>query len=165
MSVSQKIKLLKQEIKKTIFLLEETDSFYGKVCHNELKLLGKSQSSALIIAQILENYYTCLETLFLKISQFFENSLDSDKWHNDLLDKMTLDIEGIRKRVITDRTHKLLIEIMRFRHFKRYYFELDYDWERLDYLMKRYDEVKLLTISDLNKFSGFLDDISENVQL
>ena len=24
---------------------------------------------------------------------------------------------------------------MRFRHFKRYYFELDYDWKKLDYLI------------------------------
>lgn len=41
-----------------------------------------------------------LSTLFLRISQFFENSLESSRWHTDLLDKMTLHITGIRERVV-----------------------------------------------------------------
>ena len=112
------------EIEKTVSLLEEVRSFYVGIQQNELQQLGKTRATALIVAQVLENYYTCLETLFLRISQYFENSLLKNKWHSDLLDKMILDIEGIRPPVVSSKTYKNLRELMRFRHFKRYYFEL-----------------------------------------
>ena len=32
--------------------------------------------------------------------------------------------------MLSDESHRLLTELMRFRHFKRYYLELDYDWEK-----------------------------------
>ena len=36
--------------------------------------IGRSEVSAAYVAQTLENTYTALETLFLRISQHFENS-------------------------------------------------------------------------------------------
>ncbi len=30
--------------------------------------------------------------MFLRISQFFENNLDTEKWHRDLLHKMRIEI-------------------------------------------------------------------------
>ena len=61
---------------------------------HEIAQLGRTSMSALIVAGLLENYYTCLETILLRISQSFENNLDAARWHNDLLQKMTLEIEG-----------------------------------------------------------------------
>ena len=42
-------------------------------------------NATLIVAGLLDNYYACLETVFLRISQFFENELSSDHWHADRL--------------------------------------------------------------------------------
>lgn len=144
------------EIEKTVSLLEEVRSFYMGIQQNELQQLGKTRATALIIAQVLENYYTCLETLFLRISQYFENSLLKNKWHSDLLDKMILDIEGIRPPVVSSETYKKLRELMRFRHFKRYYFELDYDWKKLDYLIVCMEEADAQIDDELNNFKHLL---------
>lgn len=144
------------EIEKTVSLLEEVRSFYMGIQQNELQQLGKTRATALIIAQVLENYYTCLETLFLRISQYFENSLLKNKWHSDLLDKMILDIEGIRPPVVSSETYKKLRELMRFRHFKRYYFELDYDWKKLDYLIVCMEETDAQIDAELNNFKHLL---------
>ena len=144
------------EIEKTVSLLEEVRSFYMGIQQNELQQLGKTRATALIIAQVLENYYTCLETLFLRISQYFENSLLKNKWHSDLLDKMILDIEGIRPPVVSSETYKNLRELMRFRHFKRYYFELDYDWKKLDYLIVCMEETDAQIDTELNNFKHLL---------
>jgi len=157
MNENEKILLLKEEVEKTTALVDEIFSFYDQVHTNELKQLGKTRSTAFIIAQIIENYYTCLETLFLRISQFFENSLNREKWHSDLLDKMLLRINGIREPVLSAKTHKMLVEIMRFRHFKRYYFELDYDWEKLDFIGKKFNDSIPLLKNDLKKFCKFLE--------
>jgi hypothetical protein len=89
----------------------------------------------IVVAQILDNTYTAVETALLRISQGFDNSLSRDRWHADLLDKMILAKKGIRPRVLSDESHRLLTELMRFRHFKRYYLELDFDWSKLRYLL------------------------------
>ena len=51
----------------------------------EIAQLGKTPISALIVGGLLENYYTCLERIFRRISQSFDNNLDPARWHNDLL--------------------------------------------------------------------------------
>jgi hypothetical protein len=60
----------------------------------DIPLLGRTPNAAVLVAGLIENYYTCLETAWQKISQSFENHLDSARWHSDLLDKMTISIEG-----------------------------------------------------------------------
>ena len=69
---------------------------------------------------------------------------------------MTLHIDGVREPVIADETQRLLHELRRFRHCKRYYYEMDYDWARLDYLCDVYRRVIPLVRRDLDRFRGFL---------
>ena len=121
----------------------------------EIVQLGKTPMSALIVAGLLENYYTCLETIFLRISQSFENKLDPARWHNDLLQKMTLEIEGVRTAAVSEETFSPLFELLKFRHFKRYYFELEYDWDRLDFLVTKLRQVHPLVTRDLERFVRF----------
>ena len=122
---------------------------------DEIAQLGKTPISALIVAGLLENYYTCLETVYLRISQSFENKLDPARWHNDLLQKMTLEIEGVRTAAVSEETFSPLFELLKFRHFKRYYFELEYDWDRLDFLVTKLRRVHPLVIRDLERFVRF----------
>ncbi len=121
----------------------------------EIAQLGRTPISALIVAGLLENYYTCLETIYLRISQSFENNLESARWHNDLLQKMTLDIEGVRTAAVSDEAFPPLFELLKFRHFKRYYFELEHDWDRLDYLVTKLRQVHPLVTRDLERFVRF----------
>ncbi len=125
----------------------------------EIEQLGKTSTSALIIAGLLENYYICLETIFVRISQFFENSLESARWHSDPLQKMTLTIEGVRAPAVSMESFPALFELLKFRHFKRYYFDLEYDWDRLDFLLLKLGKVHPMVVRDLDRFVEFLEAI------
>lgn len=149
------------DIKKNRLMLSKIDSFYKEFTKDELVSLGKNKISGIVMSEIMVDFYTCLETLFIKISQFFENTLKKDKWHSDLIYKMTLEIEGSRIAVISDETYSILLEFMKFRHFKRYYFEFEYDWDKLEYLEKKYNQVKSLLDKDLNHFESFLHKLRE----
>ena len=127
-----------------------------KALADEMSRLGRTPVSALIIAGLLENYYTCLETIFLRISQHFENRLGPDRWHQDLLQKMTLEIEGVRVAALSAAASAPLLELLRFRHFKRYYFELEYDWDRLDFLVAKLRQAHPLVTRDLARFRRFV---------
>jgi hypothetical protein len=72
---------------------------------------------------------------------------------------MTLVIQGVRAAVIADGTYAILEELLRFRHFKRYYFQIEYDWDRLDFLVMKMKQVEPMIRADLSAFLGFLRSI------
>ena len=161
MSGKDEISVLLGRIEKSRSILTRIGEKYDTFLETDFKLLGRNDTSAIVIAELLVDYYTCLETLFLRISQFFENDLRHEKWHVDLLDKMTLRVEGIREPVISDRSQALLSELMKFRHFRRYYFELEYDWDKLTYLEKKFAEIRPRIQRELGVFEDFLRRMQE----
>jgi len=103
----------------------------------------------MVVSQSLSNYYTCAETLFVRASRFFENHLPQDRWHQALLEKMVLEIEGVRPRVISGPVYSALVELLKFRLFSRYYFDLDYDWDKLLFLLKKFNDLQEPLKNDL----------------
>jgi len=140
----------------TLEILERIVSQYDEFLETDFPTLGQKNTSAMVVAELLVDYYTCLETLFLRISQFFENNLSADRWHADLLEKMTLNIDGVRIPAISPEANQALGELMRFRHFRRYYFELEYDWDKLTFLQKKLAVARTIIPQNLANFRGFL---------
>ncbi|MBT4502979.1 MAG: hypothetical protein HOC74_34920 [Gemmatimonadetes bacterium] len=151
---------LMARMERTRQLLHRIVEEYRGFLEGDFKLMGRKNTSAIVIAELMVGYYTCAETLFLRIAQFFENNLDANRWHADLLEKMTLRIEGVRDPVISEETSRNLGELMKFRHFRRYYFELEYDWDKLDYLQKVFERVSESLPSDLERFRSFLRELT-----
>ena len=118
--------------------------------------IGRTSTSALIPAGLLENYYTCLETIMLRISQHFDNNLAAVRWHADLLDRMRIQIEGVRVPLVDDQTYARLTELLKFRHFRRYYFEMEYDWDRIDYLVGVLRKTHSAVLEGIDRFLAFL---------
>ena len=159
MRENEDILLLIQEIGKTKEILGKIDGFSVQLVNAPANSLD-TKMWCIAYSEIFEKYYTALETLFLRISQFFENNLQKDKWHQDLLHKMTQEIPSIRKAVIDDETYRLLIEFMRFRHFRRYYLELEYDKDKIDFLLKKYNELKKMIFPQLDDYIHFLEELN-----
>ena len=156
MSATESMAVLRGHLAQTREVLADIDTYYRDFRERELPVLGRGRTSAIVVAEVLDDTYTALETLFLRVSQFFENRLAPDRWHSDLLEKMTLEVPGIRQRLIGRPTYQHLAELMRFRHFKRHYVEQQYDWDRIDFLAQTYEKVKPLIAGDLDRFDQFL---------
>jgi hypothetical protein len=77
---------------------------------------------------------------------------------------MTLTIRGIRKRVISDRTFRDLEELLRFRHFKRYYFDFDYDWDRLELVGTKFLSVRRPVLEELQGYNEYLEDLARGAE-
>ena len=149
---------LEAEIARTLEALGKIESFYEN--YSAAMLSDRSDPrNAIALSEILTSYYTCLETLFFRISSFFENNLSKERWHAQLLKNMTLRINGVRERVISEGTYSSMDELRRFRHFKRYYFDFSYDWDRLDFLLKKFTELRTGLRKDMGLFSAFLEEL------
>jgi hypothetical protein len=161
MSAVNKVSELQAYLLKTKQQLAKNAGFFELFYETDFKKLGPGTASAMILSQIFTDCYTIMETLFLRVSQFFENSLSASEWHKELLEKMRLEVPGIRKAVITDKTFEVCAELLRFRHFRRYYFELEYDWDRIEMVEKKYRQIQTLLPIDLDTFYAFLQEIKE----
>ncbi len=154
-------RMLREEVARIRRVLQDLEARLQGFREVDMQQLGRSQVAAVFVAQVLDNWYTALETAFVRVSQSFENDLRTDRWHADLLDKMTIHVAGIRERVISEDARPMLRELMSFRHFKRYYFQLDYDWRKLDFLLDVFDRVRPMVARDLDAFGAFLERLGE----
>jgi hypothetical protein len=147
--MTETIQTLRAIIAESRGQLDELHRAVKQVYEDDLPKIGRSNRSALMVAGLLENYYTCLETLFIRIAQTFENYLSPARWHTDLLERMALSIEGVRIAAVSRENQSRLTELLKFRHFRRYYFELEYDWDRLAFLRKILDQAHPIVLRDL----------------
>jgi hypothetical protein len=126
--------------------------------HHDWRFLDTE--TAMGAAQFFSNFYTCAETIFFRISAFFENDLEKDRWHSHLPDRMTCDIPGERPAVISPTTASLMLEFLKFRHFTRYYFEFDYDREKLAFLGAKFPAAVDGLNIDLDAFLRYVDELN-----
>lgn len=141
---------------------ERLQAIYAKLGNARdatLPRIGRTDDGALIVAGYLDTYYTALETFFIRVSSYFENNLPPGRWHTALLENMTLEIEGVRAKVVGDRNLVRLRELLRFRHFRRHYVEMEYDWTRVDFLLATLDAAHPAMLRDLDAFDRFLRDV------
>lgn len=152
---------LEAHIMKHLVLLSDTATEIKLALKEDLPKLGKTPRAAVMIAGLIENYYTCAETIFVRISQYFENHLPADRWHRELLDRMRLEIQAMRPCVLSDAVFEDLLELMCFRHFKRYYFGTAYDWERIDALLIRVERLVVKLPAELQTFLCFIKALNQ----
>lgn len=67
----------------------------------------------------LHNLYNAFEGYFFRIAKFFENNVADLTWHKALLERMTLNIEGIRPALLDLSISIRIEELLKFRHVYR----------------------------------------------
>lgn len=160
---NDEIMLLVGEINEGRGVLEKMMQLYASyepVFSDESK---RELRDAVMLSEILCNSYTCLETLFFRISKLFENHLDAHQWHKDLLHKMCIEVPGIRKAVLSSESYALLDELRRFRHFKRHYYDFDYNWRKLEYLRGVYERLSPIILNELGDYVAFLSKLADSM--
>lgn len=115
----------------------------------------------IVVAYHLHHLYTAFENIFLNIANTFENSIkDANRWHTELLDRMTLDLLPLRPRVLDDAAYTALDELRRFRHVFRHAYRIDLDGERLELVLKKAIRLKPIYQVQIEKFLDFVRTVS-----
>ena len=162
MEPANRILALAAELDAALPVLDRINRFYDEF--HQRSESRQSTEDAIIVSDVFVSFYTCVETAFLRISQLFENALDSSRWHEQLLRAMTRAIPTVRERVISDASYTALSELRRFRHFKRYYFAFDYDWERLELVRAKYLACRAPVRAELAAYSAYLRRLAEEAR-
>lgn len=149
------------DIRSQIRILDELYEYFQQILTDDVVREGKSRKNGLVLAGLLENYYAAAETVMFRIAQAFGNSIDGDRWHADLLNRLNIEVSGIRPRLLSDESYDALDELRRFRHFKRYYYRIEYDWDKLDFLVAKIQRLHPLFIRELEAFRTFTEEIEQ----
>lgn len=112
--------LLTSELASDYSYIAEATSLVDRA-RQRLELSNASDElDLLVLGACLHGLYNAIEAYFLRIAKFFENNIDDAAWHRDLLDRMRLEIPGIRPALICDAAlAERIDELRRFRHLFR----------------------------------------------
>ena len=101
----------------------------------------------------IHNYYNAVEDLLRIVAAAFENNIqDASRWHSELIDRMTMDIERVRPRFLSDETAQLLHRLRSFRHFFRHAYRVTLDGDEIQINVGRVRQVHALLLADVAAF-------------
>ncbi len=123
-----KILLLQAEIKANLKKIAEV--------YTELDSLHQQppddKTREIVIAFYLHNLYGLFKNTFVRIAENFANHIEhQDRWHSELLRRMTLDVPPLRPAVIGEDSYRALNELRAFRHLFRTAYLMNFDTVRL----------------------------------
>lgn len=112
--------LLIQELKNDLMYIQDAASLCKRAEYRAEQSFWSDEMDLLALGSALHNLYNAFEGYFFRVAKFFENNIDKQSWHRDLLDRMALEIPGVRPAIITNREMlERLDELRRFRHVFR----------------------------------------------
>lgn len=116
-----------------------------------------------VLASILHDFYTGMERVFLRITKEIDGELpQGEDWHKEMLINMSLDLEEIRPRVISQALAEKLEEYLRFRHLFRNIYGFVIEKERIKPLWDDFVEVHFTFRKSIKEFEKFLDKLTRS---
>ncbi|MCK4660911.1 MAG: antitoxin [Phycisphaerae bacterium] len=120
------------------------------------------QKDLAYIAYLLHGIYTGWESAMRRIATTFENRLDPARWHAQLLQRMSLDLPGIRPPVIDPSLRLHLEKLRSFRHFFRHSYGVPLRWAELKLVL---DAFEAAASEMAESFSRFLSNVEKITDL
>jgi hypothetical protein len=110
-----------------------------------------SEDQRIVVAYHLHNLYCAFESIFQRIAEVFGNhSSDEAGWHADLLRRMTLEIEGLRPRLLSESSYDTWMSCAVSGIF----------FGALALVLKKALMLESVYRTDMDRFLAFLDSLS-----
>ena len=139
------------EIENELQNLQELRSELRRIIAEKDIIFKRSKGS------ILHDFYNCCERVFKRISVEMNGGYeDMEKWHKNLLYKMTISLEGLRPQVISEELAADLDEFLAFRHLFRNIYGFELKGDRINILAEKFENVAGRFEDEIRLFIDFL---------
>ena len=156
----EKMLLLERMIQDDLRSIEE---IYGDLGETTLDA-GTSDEATIVTGYRLHNLYNAIENIFRNIAEAFENHLeDRERWHSELLRRMTLDLHPVRPAAIDGQAFDRIDELRRFRHLFRSAYGVRLDPERLSLVLRKALEIRETFPAQIESFLAFVREVAARV--
>jgi hypothetical protein len=134
---------------------EEMLKLHSSIKNKSASLKSDRNNEDLInsLAYKLHNLYSAYEDIFKLIARFFENQIeDITRYHIGLISRMRIAIEGIRPKLLSEDSYRILDELRGFRHIFRHAYTYELDAERIIRLSEKAEKLGDIFAKDFEKF-------------
>jgi len=146
------LRSISSEIAKELESLNELRKEMREIKSDDSLLSRRSMGS------ILHDFYNCCERIFKKIAIEINGGYeDTERWHKNLLFKMTVPIKGVRPSLISEELAAELDEYLSFRHVFRNIYGFELKGERIIHLAKKFDKAAARFTKEIKVFLSFLN--------
>lgn len=115
------------------------------------------------VALNLHGFYAGLERVFKIVAERIDQTVpEGGNWHQELLEQMNTELNGVRPPVLSDEARKRLDRYRGFRHVVRNVYAFEFDPEQLDLLMRKLPETAERVFADLRAFADTLDQMASS---
>ncbi|MEW6379029.1 MAG: hypothetical protein AB1611_05420 [bacterium] len=157
--MKERIAILKSEMERDY---KRLNILFDKFEKSYSEFLGREEYSKLVESAFYVNQiYSGFENIFKNIAGTFENTIEKDYWHKSLLERISLDIQGIRPALVSEESYQCLNELRAFRHFFHHAYGADIDKEKFKIVADKVYRIKGLFGREIERFSAFLDKLME----
>ncbi|MBF8258617.1 MAG: hypothetical protein HW377_991 [Actinobacteria bacterium] len=160
---SERLRTLKAELDADMKILEGLEGKYRKA-KAKLKRIEPDELDYAGLAYTIVNIYNLMENYFLCVAKVFENTIERDRWHKDLVKRMSLEIEGVRPAVLDAGDVPLIDDLRAFRHVFRNIYQGELDTGKLNLVDSRMSDALRAFKSAHRKFSATLDRLIREVE-
>lgn len=110
----------------------------------------------------LHDFYSGLERVFSLIASSVDESVPrGHEWHRELLRQMGTDIPQVRPAVLSAQTVQDLEEYLGFRHVVRHIYAFEFDFERVERLVRHLRPLFERVSTELKAFANLLERLSQ----
>ena len=142
---------INREIKSLLELEQEMKDILKEAKNSPRKMEMRAMGS------VLHDFYCAAERIFERIGNNIDGELpQGSDWHIQLLERMAIQIEGIRQPIIGGESLENLREILAFRHIFRNVYGFELKWERFRHLVNKLPEITEKFEEDIKSFLSSL---------
>jgi uncharacterized protein YutE (UPF0331/DUF86 family) len=147
----------KEKISLLLGYMESQEEEIDKILSEIREINPETKEKTVYLAYNLHNLYNAFEDLFREIAKIFENEIESlDYYYKELLKRMTIEISGIRPKILSKESYAILDELRGFRHIFRHAYTYEIIPEKIEFLkdklLRNWDLIK----RDLYNFKSWL---------
>ncbi len=147
----------KEKISLLLGYMESQEEEIDKILTEIREINPETKEKTVYLAYNLHNLYNAFEDLFREIAKIFENEKENlDYYHKELLKRMTIEISGIRPKILSKESYAILDELRGFRHIFRHAYTYEIIPEKIEFLkdklLRNWDLIK----RDLYNFKSWL---------
>lgn len=154
--ISARLKMELENIQKLYDTLKTKDMFDKKTLKQKLT----DDFVLRAIGSIFHDFYTAVENMFKIVAKNIDGFMPSGaEWHLELLEQMSMPIEGERPAFINTDTKLLLNEFRGFRHIFRNIYGFNLMPERIARLLDIFPEAVDNLKKDVGKFINEMESI------
>jgi uncharacterized protein YutE (UPF0331/DUF86 family) len=147
----------KEKISLLLGYMESQEEEIDKILSEIREINPETKEKTVYLAYNLHNLYNAFEDLFREIAKIFENEIENlDYYYKELLKRMTIEISGIRPKILSKESYAILDELRGFRHIFRHAYTYEIIPEKIEFLkdklLRNWDLIK----RDLYNFKSWL---------